>query len=131
MECLFCQIINKTIPARIVYEDEQHLAFLDISPVTKGHTLVITKKHANNFSSLTEIEASELTKVVHRVATKLVSSLGAQGFNLGLNNGQVAHQLIDHVHFHVIPRYHHNELTHWDRNEEEAKLLDETFKKIK
>ncbi|PIR06439.1 MAG: hypothetical protein COV55_04095 [Candidatus Komeilibacteria bacterium CG11_big_fil_rev_8_21_14_0_20_36_20] len=130
MDCLFCKIAHEKIAAQVVYEDDNHLAFLDINPVTKGHTLVIPKKHADNFSQLSNQEAKELAGKVHQIARPLVQALGAEGYNLGMNNGPVAGQIIDHVHWHIIPRYGNDNLHLWQRSDYEADLLDQTFEKL-
>jgi histidine triad (HIT) family protein len=104
-DCLFCKIINKEIPAKIIYEDKNYLAFLDINPVSLGHALVIPKKHAANFTALADQEAADLAAVVHKIAPKMIELLAAEGYNLNLNNGAIAGQIIEHVHLHIIPRY--------------------------
>ncbi|MBT7553464.1 HIT family protein [bacterium] len=105
MDCLFCKIINKEIPAKVIYEDDKYLAFLDIDPVSLGHTLVIPKKHADNFTVLSDQEAADLSAVIHKLAPKIIKILKADAYNLGLNNGLVSGQIIEHVHWHIIPRY--------------------------
>ena len=131
MDCLFCKIINKEIPSKVIYEDDNYLSFLDINPNTKGHILVIPKKHVKNFTELTEEQATELIKIVKKIAPKLVSILGVEDYNLALNNGSVAGQIIDHVHWHIIPRYKDDGLKHWGSNQEEIDRLEETFNKLK
>ncbi len=131
MDCIFCKIIDKEIPARIVYEDDKYLAFLDINPVNKGHTLVIPKDHVATYSELDNEQAADMAKKAHQLAPQIVQALGAKGFNLCLNNGSVAGQIIDHVHFHIIPRFGGDNLQLWPGKEEEIDLLDETFSKLK
>ncbi len=107
--CVFCKIANHEIPSKAVYEDDQILAFLDISPVTKGHTLIIPKQHFDNFSDCD----SELVKHIHEVSKDLVkhyqSILNPKGFNLLSNMNTAAGQSVFHVHFHLIPRYDEND----------------------
>jgi histidine triad (HIT) family protein len=103
--CIFCKIISGKIPSHKVYEDDKILAFLDVSPVNPGHTLVITKEHHKDLLSLPTDLTSELILTVKKIAPAVVSGSGATGFNLHLNNGPVSGQVIDHVHFHIIPRY--------------------------
>lgn len=130
MNCIFCKIINKEIPAKVIYEDNNFLVFLDISPVSKGHALVVPKKHAADFSSLPDKEAGKFARLVHNIAPQLVSTLGADGYNLGLNNGPAAGQIIGHVHWHIIPRYVGDDLHLWGANSEAKELLEETFNKL-
>ena len=102
-DCIFCKIIDRKIPAEIVYEDETSLAFLDINPINKGHTLVIPKQH---FETLNELPQPILDKTMVLVK-KIVKALSkyADGVNLGLNNGRAAGQVVFHVHFHLMPRF--------------------------
>ena len=81
------------------------MAFLDINPVSVGHALVIPKKHTPDFTALTDEEAGALAATVHKLAPKIVDILSADGYNLGLNNGLIAGQIVEHVHWHIIPRY--------------------------
>lgn len=131
MDCIFCKIIAKEIPASILYEDENFLAFLDIEPNTHGHTLVIPKKHAVNFTVLGQAELSSLMQAVHKIAPQLVNILEADGYNLALNNGAAAGQLIEHVHWHIIPRWTNDNLIHWPHSQEAKNKLAETFNKLK
>jgi len=131
MNCLFCKIINKEIPAKVIYEDENYLSFLDINPNTKGHALVIPKKHVATFVELSGAEAADLAQVVHKIAPQLIDALGANGFNLGLNNGPAAGQIVEHVHWHIIPRYTGDGLVHWSADQTESARLDDTLAKIK
>ena len=131
MNCLFCQIIKKEIPAHIIYEDDNYLSFLDINPNAKGHSLVIPKKHTLDFNSLTNEEAGSLASQVHYIASRLSKALNTKDYNLGLNNGSQAGQIVNHVHWHIIPRYKDDGLKHWTSNKEERESLAETFKILK
>jgi histidine triad (HIT) family protein len=131
MDCIFCKIINKEIPSSIIYEDDNFLCFLDIAPNTRGHSLVIPKQHTNNFTELDNNKVGEFAKLVHKLAPQIVEALGADGYNLGLNNGAVAGQVVEHVHWHIIPRYTDDGLKHWEKNKLEATKLDETFNILK
>lgn len=131
MDCLFCKIINKEIPSRVIYEDDNYLSFLDINPNTKGHCLVIPKEHIKNFTELTEKQTTELIKVVKNIAPKLVELLDIKDYNLALNNGSIAGQIVGHIHWHIIPRYKDDGLKHWGSNQEEIDKLEETFNKLK
>lgn len=103
--CLFCKIANHEIPATIIYEDDQVMAILDISPVTQGHTLILTKKHYTDFTDC----PSYLVARIHGISRLLVKRydkvLHPNGYNLLSNAKAAAGQSIDHVHFHLIPRY--------------------------
>ena len=107
--CIFCKIINKQIPSSVVYEDNDVVAFLDISQATKGHTLVLPKKHYSNLLEIDDEMLGKITKVAKLITTSMVSSLGAKGFNLVNNCHEVAGQSVMHFHLHIIPRYEHDE----------------------
>lgn len=104
METIFSKIINREIPADIVYEDEQVLAFLDISPVNPGHTLVIPKKYFKNiFDGESEI-LGQMMKVAQKIGQAILELKLADGVNLIMNNGEAAGQEVWHAHLHVVPR---------------------------
>ena len=103
--CLFCKIIKGEIPCSKVYEDEDVLAFLDISQTTIGHTLVIPKDHYDNFLYVPKDLVAKTFSVAQKISQALVSGLGAKGVNILVNTNEVAGQTIMHFHIHVIPRY--------------------------
>jgi len=103
--CIFCKIIKGEIPSAKVYEDENVYAFLDISQVTKGHTLVIPKEHYPNIFELPEETASKLFSVVPKIANAVREAYDPIGLNLLNNNGEAAMQSVFHYHMHIIPRY--------------------------
>lgn len=106
--CIFCKIANGDLPSEKVYEDEHVFAFMDITPVTKGHLLVIPKNHYENVYDLPADEASHLFSVVPKLAQALKETFqqeGMKGLNLLQNNGAEAGQSVFHFHMHLIPRY--------------------------
>jgi histidine triad (HIT) family protein len=103
--CIFCKIVNGDIPAAKVFENEHVLAFLDISQVTKGHTLVIPKIHKENLYELTPEIARNLYEVVPSIAKALKTEFKPVGLNSVNNNGELAGQSVFHFHLHLIPRY--------------------------
>lgn len=103
--CIFCKIINNEVPCYKVYENDYVLAFLDISPATLGHTLVIPKKHYEHILDLGDGIAEEIMKAVVNVTKILHNKLNVVDFNLENNNGVLAGQEVKHYHMHVIPRY--------------------------
>ena len=104
-ECIFCKIIAGELPSTKVYEDDDILAFMDIGPVIKGHTLVIPKKHYDPIMETPVEIIAKMMNVVQGIARAQVNGLKAEGVNIIQNNGRVAGQLVPHVHFHVIPRF--------------------------
>jgi histidine triad (HIT) family protein len=115
-DCVFCKIINKEIPSDIIYEDEKHLAFLDIGPVNPGHTLVITKKHFANMLDIPEDDAKNLIAIVRKLCPAILKATEAHGLNVSMNNGRAAGQLVDHIHFHIIPRFSDDGFKHWSHS---------------
>lgn len=103
--CIFCKIINKEIPSSIVYEDDDVLAFLDISQATRGHTLVVPKKHYDNFLATPHETMHKVMDVAQRIGQAQMTMLGAKGVNILSNVGEAAGQSVMHFHVHVIPRY--------------------------
>ncbi|MBU0666540.1 MAG: HIT family protein [Nanoarchaeota archaeon] len=115
--CLFCKIIKGEVPCEKIYEDDEFLAFLDLYPINRGHTLVIPKKHCENFMDFPKTEETDLLEFIKKIAGAVVKAVDADGFNLGLNNGVAAGQVIHHAHFHIIPRFNKDGLSSWPNKE--------------
>jgi len=98
--CIFCKIIKGEIPCFKLFESDKTLAFLDINPLSKGHALVIPKHHGAKLEDIPDEHLGEILPVVK----KLISATGAENYNILQNNGRIAHQEVDHVHFHMIPK---------------------------
>ncbi|KAF5517361.1 Hit family protein 1 [Colletotrichum aenigma] len=98
--CIFCKIIKGEIPCFKLFESDKTLAFLDINPLSRGHALVIPKHHGAKLADIPDEHLSEILPVVK----KLVAASGAEDYNVLQNNGRIAHQMVDHVHFHMIPK---------------------------
>ncbi|KAJ5190329.1 uncharacterized protein N7498_009314 [Penicillium cinerascens] len=98
--CIFCKIIKGDIPSFKLFESDKVFAFLDIQPLSRGHALVIPKFHG---AKLTDIPDEDLVEILP-VAKKIAKASGAEDFNILQNNGRIAHQVVDHVHFHMIPK---------------------------
>jgi histidine triad (HIT) family protein len=103
-ETIFGKIIGGQIPCHKVYEDEQVLAFLDINPLTRGHTLVIPKEPAATLDQLSDESAAALGRVLPRICRAVIAATGVKEYNVLENNGPGAHQAVFHVHFHIIPK---------------------------
>ncbi len=104
-ETIFTKIINKEIPAHIIYEDDHNLAFLDITPHAQGHTLVVPKTEAETIVDLDEDQIASLFSAVKNTAKKIQDILKPDGFNIGINHGEFAGQTIPHLHVHIMPRF--------------------------
>ena len=103
-DCIFCKIVRGEIPSAKVLENEKVLAFLDINPVSRGHTLVIPKTHYGSFPEMPLDVLAALGEALQKIGDAVKSQLDFAGFNVLLNNDRAAGQLIDHSHFHLIPR---------------------------
>lgn len=105
MDCIFCKIIAKQIPNYTVYADEHALAFLDIFPHAKGHTVVVPKRHAETVYEMTEGELSALILATQRTMQRIQEVLKPEGFNVGWNHGKIGGQAVAHMHMHILPRW--------------------------
>lgn len=106
MDCLFCDIVKRKQDAYVIFEDDSHIAIMDKYPIQKGHSLVMPKSHHEKIIDMTGDEVGQLFSRVPVVARGILAATGADGFNIGQNNGKSANQIIPHVHVHIIPRYH-------------------------
>lgn len=129
MDCLFCAIIDGDIPSRQVYADDTAIAFLDISPWHRGHTLVIPRRHVAD--ALAEPESlSLIAPAIQATGRLLVDRLKAEGLNLLVNSGAVAGQEVFHLHVHLIPRYAANPGMRGLMERDPAHDLDEVQRQI-
>lgn len=132
-KCIFCKIINKSIPNAIVYEDDKFLVFLDKYPINYGHTLVIPKNHFNNILEMPVSSVGELYSLVPQIARAVITTIDGNGFNISQNNGKSANQIIPHVHVHIVPRFSFERIKgQWPMrkiaNMDELKILAEKIK---
>ncbi|MFZ2447210.1 MAG: HIT family protein [Syntrophobacteraceae bacterium] len=131
-DCIFCQIIRGQLPCAKVYEDERVISFLDINPVNAGHTLVVPKTHYETLFDIPAEALQECTLAAQKIARAVFKGTKAVGLNFFQNNFRPAGQLIDHVHFHLIPRYpQDNFLTSWPGKPYQQGELEKVLKKIK
>lgn len=112
-DSLFTKIIRREIPADIVYEDADTLAFLDISPVSKGHTLVVPKKQVRNIFDTDEDTLRAVVRTVRTLAPAIKEAVDADGINIHSNHEMAAGQVVFHLHFHLIPRFKDDGLVTW------------------
>ncbi len=129
--CIFCKIINNEIPSYKIYEDDYVLAFLDISQVTKGHTLVIPKKHAQDIFEIDDESVAKVSQTARKLAKEIVEKLGANGVNIINNNKKLAGQTVFHYHVHIIPRYDKNDKLTLKFNENQEKDIEVTYELLK
>ncbi len=107
MDCIFCKIINKEIPSNILYEDEDFLAFLDLNQTCLGHTLIIPKKHLEDYTKLEKEELKKMFEIAHILSSKIMNKLDSNGISLNFNYGSL--QEIKHVHLHICPEKENKE----------------------
>lgn len=119
MDCLFCKIIKKEISSNIIYEDENFLAFLDLDQTVLGHTLIVPKKHFNDYAELDKDTLFNLMKVAELVSKKLMKKLNKKGISLTFNYGSL--QEIKHVHLHLLP----------ETKDDSQKTIEEIYNIIK
>jgi histidine triad (HIT) family protein len=103
-DCVFCKIAAGAIPSTKIYEDHLVLAFLDIGPISDGHTLVIPKQHFERLHSCPSEILNHAGSQIAKIAKAVIAAVNCDGYNLLCNNGRAAGQLVDHMHFHIIPR---------------------------
>jgi histidine triad (HIT) family protein len=103
-DCIFCKMVAGQIPVAKVYEDEIVLAFLDVGPISDGHILVIPKQHFEKLHDCPAELLAEVASRLGRIAGAVAAAMNADGYNLLCNNGRAAGQLIEHLHFHIVPR---------------------------
>jgi histidine triad (HIT) family protein len=112
-DTVFAKIIRRELPADIVYEDEETIAFLDISPNAPGHTLVVPKKPVVNIFDADDATLAAVMRTVRKVAPAVRDALEARGVHVNSNHGEAAGQVVPHLHFHIIPRHDRGEFEFW------------------
>ncbi len=123
--------INGEIPAYIIYEDENTIAFLDKKPVCEGHILVAPKRRYNNIFDIPEKELCNVIKAIKKVAEILKNKIGATGINILHASGSSAQQSVNHLHFHIIPRKKNDGLDMWPKVKYKRVNLEEVFKRLR
>lgn len=131
--CIFCKIAKKEIPAYIIKESENFLAFLDIHPHAPGHTLVIPKDHYERFLDLPENLVEELIQIIKETALLLSQAFKTNDFTFGINEGPFAGQAVPHFHFHIMPRFKNDKggSIHSVVKNPPEESLEEIYKRIK
>ncbi len=104
-DCLFCKISKKEINAKIIYENENAVAILDVNPRAPGHSMILPKNHTENILELPNGEIKGVFQAVKNVTALLKDKLRPDGFTIGINHGRASGQVVDHLHIHIIPRW--------------------------
>lgn len=131
MDCIFCKIVNGEIPSDKIFEDDEVVAFLDIRPVNRGHSLVVPKKHFENILATPDEVLSTMIAHTKKIAAGIAKATGADGFNIGINTGVASGQTVFHTHLHIIPRFNNDGLKPWPHEESEPKTRAEMAAAIK
>lgn len=126
--CDFCKIINKQLPAHIVYEDEQLISFLDIEPIHEGHVLIAPKKHVDSIDKLSDDELIDIMSVARKVVVTLKDVYGNEGYSIMQNGGKFCDY--GHAHFHVFPRFD-NDGFGWTYPEGESEYSERVAEKLR
>ena len=130
-DCIFCKIANGEIPAATLYEDEDFRVILDLGPASKGHSLILPKKHAANIYELPDETAGKAMILAKKMAGKLTDALNCDGFNIVQNNGEIAGQTVFHFHMHIIPRYKGDSVSlKWQEGKLDEKLAHDLIEKL-
>ena len=104
LDCIFCKIISGELPSYKVFEDEFTFAFLDINPISKGHTLILPKRHAVKLTDLNAVKSEKLMRGLQKVLSGIEGALNPEGLNIFANQCEIAGQVVPHLHFHIVPR---------------------------
>lgn len=131
IDCLFCKIVEGAIPSHKIYETDTVFAFLDIHPINPGHTLVVPKTHAAEFSETQDEVLADLMITVKKIAPRIVQAVGGTAWNLGVNSGRDAGQAVFHTHIHIIPRLPDDGHRHWQGKAEYENGLADIATKIR
>lgn len=130
-DTIFSKIINKEVPAEIVYEDDEVIAFLDITPINPGATLVVPKKQSRNILDIESDDWAKLMEVVRKIAPSVKEISGADGLNIVMNNEPSAGQMVFHSHVHIIPRFENDDVPAWHGKEYKEGEIEKMAKKIR
>lgn len=131
-ECIFCRIVKGEIPCNKIGENDDFLCFLDIKPITEGHALIVPKRHFTDIMEFPPELDREYFAFAQEMAKRIIRAVDADGFNLGMNNGKAAGQVVMHQHTHIIPRFDGDGLSSWpsaDVTPEELALLQKRILK--
>lgn len=130
-ECIFCKIIKKEIPATLIYENNNAIAFLDIAPINPGHTLVVSKQHFETLDKAPDAVLADMMAATKKVAAAVEKAVNADGANIIINNKKAAGQLVSHLHLHIIPRFENDGLKHWPGKKYKEGEAEQVAEKIR
>ena len=131
MDCIFCDIIAGKISSYKVYEDSVVVAFLDILPMSPGHTIIVPKKHVADVENLSDDELCAMTVVLKKIGKAMIDGLGVKGYSVFLDNKSAANQHVPHTHFHIVPRKEGDGLERWPQGGYTEGEAEEYLRRIK
>jgi len=131
VKCLFCQIAANKIKSFKIYEDDKVICILDANPISKGHSLIIPKKHFKNIFDIDDVALKQIIIAAKKVSKILKTKLRADGVNILHASGKAAQQSVFHFHLHLVPRYKNDKLCAWPKSNYKEKSLKEVYLKIK
>jgi histidine triad (HIT) family protein len=131
LACVFCDIVQRTAPSHVIYEDEEFVAILDKYPISIGHTLVLPKKHFGRVRDLSQKEFCAMYARVHALNTLITTRLGASASHISINDGAAANQLVPHIHVHIIPRNENDSAGFASRRLLKTEEMDQIRAKLK
>lgn len=131
MDCIFCKIIDESIPSYRVYEDDIVVAFFDILPISPGHTIIAPKNHVGDIESMTEEEVCAMARAIKKIGKAVMDGLGVKGYSVFLDNKSAANQHVPHVHFHLVPREEGDGLERWPQSGYDEGEAEQCLERIK
>jgi histidine triad (HIT) family protein len=130
MDCIFCKIIDGSIPSHTVYENDHVMAFFDILPISHGHTVIVPKKHISDIEGLSDEEFAAMAIAVKKIGKAVMEGLGVKGYSVFLDNKSAANQHVPHAHFHLVPRAEGDGLERWPQSGYSEGEAEHCLKKI-
>lgn len=116
MDCIFCKIVEGDIPSHTVYEDDKVTAFLDILPISQGHTIIVPKQHVADMEDLPEEDLFAMVAAVKKIGKAMINGLDVKGYSIFMDNKSAANQHVPHIHFHLVPRAEGDGLERWPQS---------------
>lgn len=131
MDCIFCKIIDGSIPSNVVYEDDKVIAFFDILPISHGHTIIAPKNHQADIESLSEDDMAAMAIAIKKIGKAVMDGLDVKGYSVFLDNKSAANQHVPHAHFHLVPRAEGDGLERWPQSGYEEGEAESYLSRIK
>ncbi len=131
MDCIFCKIIDESIPSYTVYEDDNVIAFFDILPISQGHTIIAPKNHVADIESMSEEDMCAMAGAIKKIGKAVMDGLNVKGYSVFMDNKSAANQHVPHAHFHLVPRAEGDGLERWPQSGYEEGEAENCLSRIK